>query len=211
MQVLDHGYVNLVESWGSDERIIEAARMSTDKGFLGWGPIHETPEVCRLHPEYCCCDLKPGDEKLLRYLWEHHHTSPFEMAGAVFEVYAPIFVVREWQRHRVQALSEGLSFNEMSGRYVELPDNYYIPSIERLMSGKQHPKNKQASEAGFTAEEALEIQTHLSLATARSRSSYEFLLDKGVAREIARLVLPVSQYTRLRASANLWGWLHFLG
>jgi flavin-dependent thymidylate synthase len=87
IEVLDHGYVELVESWGSEEGIIEAARMSTQKGFLGWG----TEEV-------------PGDEKLLRYLWEHQHMTPFEMAGISIEVQAPIFVFREWHRHRTQCL-----------------------------------------------------------------------------------------------------------
>lgn len=81
--VLDHGYVRLIETWGSDERIVEAARMSTGGGFRGW----------------------PQDEKLLRYLWEHKHSSPFEMAGLVVEVRAPLFVFREWHRHRTQCLT----------------------------------------------------------------------------------------------------------
>jgi len=85
IKVLDHGYIKLVESWGSDERIIEAARMSTEKGFLGWG----TPE-------------KPGDEKLLGYLYKNKHMTPFEMSGWIIEVQAPIFVFREWHRHRTQ-------------------------------------------------------------------------------------------------------------
>ena len=82
-EVLDHGYVELVESWGSDERIVEAARMSTGKGFLGWGPKE---------------DGSAGDEKLLKFLWENKHATPFEMGGMVIEVQAPIFVFREWHR-----------------------------------------------------------------------------------------------------------------
>ena len=112
-QVLDHGYVKFVESWGSDERIIEAARMSTDKGFLGWGPKHD--ETCarwlallenKLHTgtDCTCGGPKPGDEKLLKYLWDNKHATPFEMAGMVIEVQAPIFVFREWHRHRTQCL-----------------------------------------------------------------------------------------------------------
>ena len=88
VKLLDYGYIRLVETWGSDERIIEAARMSTDKGFQGWGDSD-----------------KPGDEKLLRYLWENKHSTPFEMAGAIVEVQAPIFVFREWHRHRTQCLA----------------------------------------------------------------------------------------------------------
>src|SRR4029079_8395260 len=126
--VLDYGYVEIIDNWGSDERIIEAARMSTGKGFLGWGggwcpnSPHDTECTCkgtRQNP--------PGDGKLLRFLWEHKHATPFEMGGLVIEVMAPIFVFREWHRHRTQ------SYNEMSARYTPLPDVNYIPSIERLM------------------------------------------------------------------------------
>jgi flavin-dependent thymidylate synthase len=88
IKILDHGYVKLIETWGSDERVIEAARMSTGKGFLGWG----TPE-------------QPGDEKLLAYLYNNSHYTPFEMAGMIIEVKAPILVYREWHRHRTQCLS----------------------------------------------------------------------------------------------------------
>lgn len=112
--VLDHGYIQIVESWGSDERIIEAARMSTGKGFLGWGPTCEHcagPVVAKdiyggMHCSSCgTVGGKPGDEKLLKFLWDNHHATPFEMAGAVFEVQAPIAVYREWHRHRTQCLA----------------------------------------------------------------------------------------------------------
>lgn len=117
MQVLDHGFVTLVESWGSDERIVEAARMSTDKGFLGWGEgwkcsralcdwtttsaDHHRNGPC---PTCGCTELirNVGDEKLLGYLWKNNHATPFEMAGCIIEVQAPIFVFREWHRHRTQ-------------------------------------------------------------------------------------------------------------
>lgn len=183
MNVLDHGYVKEVEHWGSDERIIESARMSTDGGFHGW----ET------------------DYRLLSFLWQHAHHTPFEMAGVTVEVYAPIFVTREWERHRTQ------SYNELSGRYVTLPNEYYIPSIERLMAGKQANKNKQGSEEGFTHAEADKLGNHIYWATHDARKHYEQLLESGLARELARLVVPVNQYTRFRASANLRNWLGFLG
>lgn len=178
--VLDHGHVRLIEAWGSDEQIIRAARQSTDKGFQGW----------------------PEDERLLGYLYRHKHMTPFEMAGMVIEVQAPIFVFREWHRHRTQ------SYNEMSGRYVQLPDLTYLPSIERLSAGGQSATNKQASGAAFDApEEAREIvaQAHLE-----ARAHYEHLLTMGVAKELARVVLPVAQYSRMWASANLRNWLAFL-
>jgi thymidylate synthase (FAD) len=185
--LLDHGYIRLIETWGSDQRVIEAARMSTDKGFLGWG----TPEA-------------PGDSKLLRYLWSHQHHTPFEMAGMTIEVQAPIFVLREWMRHRTQ------SYNEMSGRYVELPDLYYVPSVERLMAARQSTSNRQGSELGFSTSEAKCLQGVLRDAHREAREAYDLLLAMGVAREIARLVIPVAQFSKMRASANLRNWLGFL-
>ena len=181
-QVLDHGYVKLVESWGSDLRIIESARMSTNKGFQGWGT----------------------DARLLRYLWTHGHLTPFEMCGLSIEVQCPIFVMREWHRHRTQ------SYNELSARYTELPDLFYIPSIERLMNGKQATKNKQSSEAGFNQDEAALFQAEIERECGNARGVYLHLLDAGVSRELARLVIPVNQYSRMRASANLRNWLAFL-
>lgn len=179
-KLLDHGHVKLIEAWGSDEQIIRAARQSTDKGFQGW----------------------PEDERLLGYLYRHKHMTPFEMAGMVIEVQAPIFVFREWHRHRSQ------SFNELSGRYVQLPDLTYVPSIERLSAGGQSATNKQASGAAFDApEEAREI---IASAHLEARAHYERLLEMGVARELARAVLPVAQYSRMWASANLRNWLAFL-
>jgi len=79
MKILDHGYLELVESWGSDESVISAARMSTDKGFLGWGPMHakdcrqHTPGTSKAVHFEACCDGVPGDEKLLKYLWNNQH------------------------------------------------------------------------------------------------------------------------------------------
>ena len=187
MKVLDHGYVNLVETWGSDQRVIESARMSTDKGFKGWGTPNE-----------------PGDEKLLRFLWTHKHATPFEMGGLIIEVQAPIFVFREWHRHRTQ------SYNEMSSRYTVLPDLFYLPSTERMMGARQSTRNKQGSEAGFSTEAAMSHRSHLLDSYRISRDLYEHLISLGVAREVARLCLPVSQYSRMRASANLRNWLAFL-
>lgn len=219
-KVLDHGYVRLIETWGSDERVIESARMSTGKGFVGWGPqicscfyelYGKLPEAgTRIVGKPDCPKCKgegsvPGDDKLLRYLWEHHHTTPFEMGGMTIEVQAPLFVFREWHRHRTQ------SYNEMSSRYTILPDLYYVPSTERMMNAKQGTKNKQGSQGGFTPLEADQFRIRIARAYESARKDYEAMLELGVAREIARVVLPVAQYSRMRASANLWNWLHFLG
>lgn len=113
VKVLDHGYVRLIETWGSDERVIESARMSTGKGFLGWGPKQicswcKAPEgdsgKCGVGGPHVYTDGHPGDEKLLRFLYENAHSTPFEMAGLVLEIQAPIFIFREWHRHRTQCL-----------------------------------------------------------------------------------------------------------
>jgi thymidylate synthase (FAD) len=217
IKLLDHGYVKLIPNgcWGSDEIIIESARMSTNKGFQGWGTDEclefqlggyinpdEAPKCEKGSSQ--CITKHTGDEKLLRYLYEHKHMTPFEMAGLTIEVQAPIMVFREWHRHRTQ------SYNEMSGRYTELPNLYYLPDADRLMTGKQSTTNKQGSGGQFTNDELMPIQAAYAAAIASSRMSYEEMLRLGVAREIARLVLPVSQYSRMRASANLRNWLAFL-
>lgn len=212
-QVLDSGYLELVEAWGSEEQIIEAARMSTGKGFLGWG---ERCGVCGLEGADVPClhgKGKAGDEKLLRYLWEHKHHSPFEMAGMTFEVKAPIFVFREWHRHRVP-----FGYNEMSARYTPLPDENYVPSIDRIMrrgpgfssTSKQAGVVKGAG-TDFVDEAGAEIyQTRLREMYRQQEAFYQTALKNGVPKELARIHLPVGRYSRMRATGNLRGWLGFL-
>lgn len=206
--LLDHGYVKFIECWGSDSRIVEAARMSTDKGFRGWGPRHkgECMHWDDQSAGICDCTPEPGDEKLLKFLWDNKHHTPFEMAGMTIEVQAPLFVFREWHRHRTQ------SYNELSARYTELPDLYYLPSYERVERAKQSTKNKQSSDEAdkFSDAEVVSITGIIAESYANARADYEELLRMGVAREIARLVIPVAQYSRMRASANLRNWLAFL-
>ena len=189
LPILDHGYVELIETWGSDERIIESARMSTDKGFKGWG----TPE-------------KPGDEKLLRFLWEHKHSTPFEMAGATIEVKAPIMVFREWHRHRVP-----FGYSEISARYVPLPDENYTPTVERLLQVNAGTTNKQAAGGGGVTEpDALAWLAELAAVYEHAQRVYEVGIKLGLAKELARLPVPVGRYSRMRATGNLRGWLAFL-
>jgi thymidylate synthase (FAD) len=126
------------------------------------------------------------------------------MCGLTIEVQAPIFVFREWHRHRTQ------SYNELSARYTELPNLFYIPDNERLMAAKQSKKNKQGSEDGFTLDEAENLANTLLTHMAYCRTLYESLLIAGVSREVARIVIPIAQYSRMRASANLRNWLAFL-
>lgn len=208
--VLDHGYVQLVEAWGvgregadaytdRDDRgspyvvvdrdhevgIIEAARQSTQGAFRGWDQ----------------------DAKLLRYLHEHRHATPFEFAGMVIEVQAPIFVFREWHRHRTQ------SYNEMSARYSPLPDLYYRPDpavvAERAVAAG---RNRQAGTTGVVADADIcrcwveSLDQFYDIA----EKQYQDALAEGIPKELARVVMPVGHYTKMRASANLRNWLAFL-
>lgn len=225
-KILDHGYIKLIETWGSDERIIEAARMSTDKGFQGWG-----------HPDWECCSCgytlgaelftitelihrptcpnssahimnyneNKGDEKLLAYLYNHKHMTPFEMAGMIIEVQAPIFVFREWHRHRTQ------SYNELSARYTPIPDMNYVPTKKRVIDGAASTKNKQASGANSLLVEAIDDWiSAIETAYIALENTYQVGLSLGIPKELARIVLPVGRYSRMRASANLRNWLAFL-
>lgn len=195
IKLLDHGYIKLIEGWGSDESIIEAARMSTDKGFLGWDPWVDASGK-----------QQPGDLKLLRYLWENKHHTPFEMGGLIIEVKAPIFVYREWHRHRTWW------YNEMSARYVPLPDENYIPSVERLLLNSK--TNKQAGvvagAAELTEEGALAFQVELARMYEDQERFYQSALRAGVPKELARIDLPVGRYSKMRAGANLRNLLAFV-
>lgn len=185
------GYVRLVESWGvgdanqNEAAIVEAARQSTQGSFRGW----------------------EADEKLLRYLYEHKHSTPFEFAGMTIEVQAPIFVFREWHRHRTQ------SYNEMSARYGPLPDVNYLPSVERLMmnadgANKQAGTVKGARE--LTEDAACVFRARLKGRFEEAQRLYEWALKSGVPKELARVGLPVARCSRMRATANLRNWLAFL-
>lgn len=185
--LLDSGYVFLVEHWGSDERIIESARMSTDKGFRGWG----TPSA-------------PGDEKLLEFLYSHKHMTPFEMAGMIIEVKAPIFIFREWHRHRTQ------SYNEMSARYIPLPDENYHPSDARIHSLGRQAGNKQSSSLEVGPNACANFKDRLMSVYVLAETVYKEAIDLGIPKELARLVVPVGRYSKMRASANLRNWLAFL-
>jgi len=179
------GYVRLVEAWGSDERIIESARMSTDGAFRGWG----TPEA-------------PGDEKLLRYLLEHQHHTPFEMAGMHIEMQVPVFVLRQIQRHRAA------SYNELSARYVEIEETFWAPAPEDLHA---QPAGKKQGGAGSLDNNTADWAAHIIIAAQRDAfEAYGHLLSAGVCREQARAVLPLGMLTRCRMACNLRMWLHFL-
>lgn len=181
IDVLDHGYVKYVDSMGSDENVIEAARMSTGRGFEGW----------------------EKDAGLLDFLWRKKHSTPFEMVELALEIQAPIMVFREWQRHRTQ------SYNEFSARYSQMPNLHYLPDASRLK--KQSSTNKQGTGDEEFPQEYIDMTLEeLEYEQKQTYSHYEQMLTEGVAKEIARLNTPVSRYSKMRAKANLKNWLGFL-
>ena len=183
IDVLDHGYVKLITAYGGDESIIEAARMSTGKGFLGW----------------------EKDAGLLKFLYKHKHMTPFEMCGMIIEVKAPIFVFREWHRHRTQ------SYNEMSARYIPLPHENYMPTVARIIAGSLKTANKQAAGSKEISDaDATAFREALNDAYDVAEVVYQTVLLRGVPKELARSILPVGRYSAMRASANLRNWLAFL-
>ncbi len=162
---------------GGDGAVVQAARVSLGQGM-------KTPE---------------RDRRLIDYLMEHEHGTPFEHSVFKFHIKCPIFVAREWFRHRMA------SYNEISQRYVEVQEDFYVP--EKLR--KQSPKNKQASEfAEFENEE--EILKTIREAYKEAFSVYRKLLNYGIARELARIVLPLGTYTQFYWTVNSRSLMNFL-
>lgn len=189
IKVLDNGYVKFIESYGKGEAnepeaaIIEAARQSTQGSFRGW----ET------------------DAKLLTFMFNNRHSTPFEFCGMTIEVQAPIFVFREWHRHRTQ------SYNEMSARYAPLPDINYVPTKERLFLMQEKNKQAQALNGTFLTDDFSERWlTKLETVYDILEDFYQLGLNGGIPKELARIALPVGRYSRMRVSANLRNWLGFL-
>ena len=183
IKLLNHGYVRLVESMGSDLSIIRSARVSYN---ADWRTGEDAGK----------------DEKLIYYLMKNRHTTPFESVSFTFEVKAPIFVFRQWHRHRTW------SYNEISARYSELPEEFYIPDSSFI--GEQSATNKQArvisEEKKERATEVDAYQKHCQL----SFLLYKNLLSYGWPRELARSCLPVSTYSKMFATVNLHNLFHFL-
>lgn len=205
-KVLDHGFVKYINHMGTEESIIEAARQSTQKGFLGWKKERHDPECNSWKRETqnleCTCNFgKPGDEKLLEYLYKNRHTTPFEMCELVVQVKAPIMVLRQWERHRT------FSYNEWSGRYSQLKDEFYVPTVRY-----QDTKNRQGSIVDPEIDESFEgdVQNQWKQEQGIIYKTYEKRINQNVAKEVARINMPVSVYTIMWAKGNLHNWLHFL-
>jgi len=181
IRVLDHGMVRLVDSMGSDLSVVRAARVSY---AASWRTGND----------------QGSDARLIKYLWRNKHTSPFEAVTFTFEVEAPIFVLRQWHRHRTW------SYNELSGRYRELSQRFYVP--EPVMIGQQSANNKQARE--LTAPPNDSAPRLMREANEASFAVYKELIHQGVPRELARTVLPLSTYSHMFATVNLLNLLKFL-
>ena len=149
--------------------------------------------------------FEAGDEKLLAYLYKNRHMTPFEMAGAIFEIKAPIFVFREWHRHRTQ------SYNEMSARYIPLPDENYVPYLNNIRERVFNPSGNKQAQGTITYDDAAcrAWLDELQKVYQHAQSVYEMGLNAGVPKELARLSVPVARYSRMRASANLRNWMAF--
>ncbi|MES2348467.1 MAG: FAD-dependent thymidylate synthase [Pseudomonadota bacterium] len=177
--VLDHGFVRLVDHMGSDLSIVRAARVSYDAEPRSDG----------------------SDDKLISYLMKNAHTSPFEAVSFTFEVKAPIFILRQWHRHRTW------SYNEVSARYTELPDDFYVPALENVTT--QAASNKQMR----TAEQhpdAANFTHRLRGSAEECFRLYREALEDGIPRELARCFLPLNTYSRMFATVDLHNLFHFL-
>jgi thymidylate synthase (FAD) len=168
------GFVELLETFGDDLTVVNAARVSFDK------VSHE---------------LTSGDEKLINYLAKHDHVSPFFHPQARFRIKMPIFVAREWYRHTI-----GLARNEVSRRYVDTPPECWVPQAEEIR--ERDPRAKQGSKP-TPVEDSEAVHYMIRAQTDTAMEIYHILLGKGVAPEVARSVLPQSMYTEFVETGSL--------
>lgn len=188
---LDHGFIRLVDYMGSDLSIVRAARVSYNADWRG-----------ELESDDVAVGLsRAKDEKLIHYLMKNKHTSPFEAVTFTFEVKAPIFIFRQWHRHRMW------SYNEISARYTELDEGFYVPDVEQITG--QSTSNKQMR-TGEQHPHAEAIQKAIQDQCRNAFNLYKNLLADGCPRELARSVLPVAANSRMFASVDLHNLMHFL-
>lgn len=181
IECLDHGYVELVSHHGDDSSIVNSARVSYSGG--GTKTVRE-------------------DEGLIDYLWRNQHTSPFEIVNFTFQMKLPIFVARQIIRHRTARL------NEMSARYSILPEEFYIPTVERM--NPQSATNKQGSSEANIIDEAEYWRDEMRSQCEQDFELYQRLINAGLSRELARIVLPLNTYTEWVWQMDAKNLLHFL-
>ena len=178
--VLDHGFIRVVESMGEDSSVVQAARVSYGEGTT----------------------TKRGDARLIRYLMRNDHMTPFEMCELKIHVKAPIFVARQWMRHRTA------SVNEYSGRYSVISEDFYVPSIDQIQY--QSESDKQGREGVMSEADAANWKYAMENTSRVNYNVYKQMLDVGMSREIARIILPVNFYTEWYWKIDLRNLLHFI-
>ncbi|MDY4889026.1 MAG: FAD-dependent thymidylate synthase [Sphaerochaetaceae bacterium] len=179
--VLDHGFVRLVDYLGSDQRIVQAARVSYGEGTKTYRQ----------------------DKGLINYLMRNDHTSPFEQVNFTFHIKMPIFVARQWIRHRTAKV------NEISGRYSVMKDEYYTPQQDKINFQSEDNKQGRSTEE-VPQETCSEVYRLLTEERRHITENYHKLLDLGIAREISRIDLPLSTYTEWYWQMDLHNLFHFL-
>lgn len=178
IDVLDSGFVRLVDMMGDDNRVLDAARVSTGTSSKG----------------------EEKDKKLIDYLMKNNHHTPFEKIVFEWHIKCPIFVARQWMRHRIG------SFNEASARYRKIEFDPYIPEIWR----KQAKKNTQgSSNERFTKKEENNFDVDLRKFYTLANALYDKYIDAGVARELARIILPMGTHTEFYWTVNFRSYMNF--
>ena len=189
-KVLDKGFIEVVDSLGNDLTVVNSARVSFGKRKT---------------------KFDKSDERLVRYLAKHKHYSPFRHLQVQFHIKAPEFVMRQWYKHVVgiettsNSSAKDHAWNEISGRYVEVED-FYIPEIWR----KQSKDNKQASEGQLDEENNSRAVWYYKVALDTTKNLYDKMLTIGVAKEQARAMLPLSQYTEVYWTASFQAIMNFI-
>lgn len=181
-KVLNAGSVALVEHMGNDLSIVRAARTS-------------------YAAEWRTGEDEGKDAKLINYLVEHYHTSPLEAVTLTFDVKLPIFVARQWMRHRTQ------SYSEISARYAELPEEFYIPEISQITTQSSSNKQMRTDEVNKHAEV---LQGMVSQQCSQAFETYRQMIAMGMPRELARGVLPVNTYTHFFCTMNFLNLMKFI-
>lgn len=179
-KILDHGFIRVVDIMGNDSSIVQAARVSYGEGV-------KTLEK---------------DRSLIRYLMRHKHTSPFEMCEIKFHLKMPMCIGEQWIRHRTA------NINKYSGRYSVLDSEFYITALENF--ARQSDVNRQGREEILTEKEAKEAQEIMIENSKNCYENYKKLLEKGVAKEIARMTLPANIYTQFYWKIDLHNLMHFM-
>lgn len=183
LPVLDKGFVRLVDYMGGDDRIVQAARVSYGAGTK---TVRE-------------------DRALIHYLMRHRHTSPFEQVVLTFHAKMPIFVARQWVRHRTARL------NEISGRYSVMREEFYVPAPENVHLQSKTNRQGRAEEGEVPAELRAKVIALLTADQKTTYAHYEEMLADDVARELARINLPLSLYTEWYWQIDLHNLFHFIG